>query len=132
MLIWLREKRKTVETWEWRMAMEYEPINAYGDEIQDSLFNQEKHSRMKTDNAEKTQDYDDDGNKELSQLALQIHEPAIASKGEEGPLIPSSSSTILPLHKQQPPQQQRLVSLDVFRGLTIVVKSNSCLPFFTA
>ncbi|XVF58901.1 hypothetical protein PTKIN_Ptkin07bG0103300 [Pterospermum kingtungense] len=103
------------------MAMEYVPINdAYGDEIEDSsVCTQAKHLRTKKmGNADKIQDYDD-GNKELSQFALQIYEPPIANKGEEGPLIPSSSSTNHKQHPQQPPQ--RLVSLDVFRGLTIVL-----------
>ena len=95
------------------MAIEYEPIKPYADE---------KQLRMNISNAEEIEDPDD---KELSQLALQISEPTIANKGEEGPLIPTSNSAQLPLNHQQPQQaQQRLVSLDVFRGLTIVVKSH--------
>ncbi|XVE86422.1 hypothetical protein DITRI_Ditri18aG0033200 [Diplodiscus trichospermus] len=103
------------------MAMGYEPIKAYADE---------KHLRMNIGNAEKFEDpdpdNDDDDDKEISHLALQISEPTIANKGEEGPLIPTSNSRHLPLNRQQLQQQpqqaqQRLASLDVFRGLTIVL-----------
>ena len=94
------------------MATEYEPVKAYADE-------------MNIGNADKIENHDD---KELSQFALQISEPTVADKGEEGPLIPTSNSRHFPLNHQQPQQQlqqaqQRLVSLDIFRGLTIVVKS---------
>ncbi|XWS33086.1 hypothetical protein CRYUN_Cryun22dG0048700 [Craigia yunnanensis] len=100
------------------MAMEYEPIKTYADEIQDSVSTQ-----MNIGNADKIQDYYDADNKDLSQLPLQIYEPTIAKKGVEGPLIPTTSnSRHLPLHHQQPQQaQSRLVSLDAFRGLTIVL-----------
>ncbi|XVF16902.1 hypothetical protein REPUB_Repub10bG0071000 [Reevesia pubescens] len=114
------------------MAIAYEPIKVYADE---------KHLSMNIGNADRIEDphphvYVDD-DKELSQLALHIYEPTIADKAEEGPLIPISNSTrYLPFHNHQQqhhcqhphqqPQQaqqqhQRLVSLDVFRGLTIVL-----------
>ncbi|XVF14694.1 hypothetical protein REPUB_Repub09cG0083300 [Reevesia pubescens] len=91
------------------MVIEYEAIKGYADE---------KHPRMNIGNSERMEDPDDD-NKELSQLDLQISEPTFANKGEEkGPLIPTSNLR----HHQQPQQPlQRLVSLDVFRGLTIVL-----------
>lgn len=91
------------------MGAEYQPIKTYEDE---------KRRRTNSGNAEKMEDpYD---NKEFRHLALQISEPTMAIKGE-----PTSTSAHLPLsHRQpQPPPQQRVLSLDVFRGLTIVVKS---------
>ncbi|XVE83445.1 hypothetical protein DITRI_Ditri16bG0089100 [Diplodiscus trichospermus] len=105
------------------MAMEYEPIKTYGDEIKESVSEQGKHLRMNIGNADRSQGHDNDddvdNNKGLRQVALQIYEPNIGNKlGEECPLIPTSSS-----RHQQPQQQaqQRLVSLDVFRGLTIAL-----------
>ncbi|XWS29967.1 hypothetical protein CRYUN_Cryun24cG0076600 [Craigia yunnanensis] len=92
------------------MATEYEPVKAYVDE-------------MNIGNGDKIE-YPND--KELSLLVLQISEPTIANKGEEGPLIPTSNSICFPFNHQQLQQaQQRLVSLDIFRGLTIVVKSQN-------
>ncbi|TYH20263.1 hypothetical protein ES288_A05G417600v1 [Gossypium darwinii] len=103
------------------MAMEYEPIKPYADDLEDSVYTQEKHFSIDIDiigNAEKIQD--DDGSKNLNQLAFRISDPNIANKGNESPFIPASNSTNLPLHRQQPPQH-RLISLDVFRGLTVVL-----------
>ncbi|MBA0781327.1 hypothetical protein Gotri_002260, partial [Gossypium trilobum] len=103
------------------MAMEYEPIKPYADDLEDSVYTQEKHFSIDIDiigNAEKIQD--DDESKNLNQLAFRISDPNIANKGEESPFIPASNSTNLPLHRQQPPQH-RLISLDVFRGLTVVL-----------
>ncbi|XP_022739793.1 heparan-alpha-glucosaminide N-acetyltransferase [Durio zibethinus] len=85
------------------MAIEYEPIKGCADE---------KHLGMNVGNADKIEDHDDDDdeNKELSQLEVQISEAVVAN------------SRHLPLHHQQPQRaQQRLVSLDVFRGLTVVL-----------
>ncbi|OMO90363.1 hypothetical protein CCACVL1_07399 [Corchorus capsularis] len=102
------------------MAIEYEPIKGYyGDESE-----QEKHLRNNK-NRNAADDNIDDGEKRIGKVALRISEPAIVNKDEEGPLIPISNSSRL-RHQQQPqhppPQQaQRLVSLDVFRGLTIVL-----------
>ncbi|WRX09130.1 Heparan-alpha-glucosaminide N-acetyltransferase [Theobroma cacao] len=102
------------------MAIEYEPIKGCNaDEMQDCT--QDKHLKM-NGNADKIEDDDDDDDKEMGQLALQISETTISNKGEEGPLTPISNSTHLGRRQQQPQHaQQRLVSLDVFRGLTIVL-----------
>ncbi|XP_021275068.1 heparan-alpha-glucosaminide N-acetyltransferase [Herrania umbratica] len=102
------------------MAIEYEPIKGCNaDDMQDCT--EDKHLKM-NGNADKIEE-DDDDDKEMGQLALQISEPTISNKGEEGPLMPISNSTHLARRRQQQPQhaQQRLVSLDVFRGLTIVL-----------
>ncbi|KAK9011848.1 hypothetical protein V6N11_039927 [Hibiscus sabdariffa] len=99
------------------MAIEYEPIKGYANDL--AGYVEEKHLSIDIDmdNAEKIQD--DDEQKKSIQLAFQISDPNIDNKGEESPLVPTSTSTNLPLHRQQPPQ--RLISLDVFRGLTIVL-----------
>ncbi|KAK8672788.1 hypothetical protein V6N13_111149 [Hibiscus sabdariffa] len=101
------------------MAIEYEPIRGYANDLAGSFYAEEKHLSIDIDmgNAEKIQD--DDEQKKSIQLAFQISDPNIDNKGEESPLVPTSTSTNLPLHRQPPPQ--RLISLDVFRGLTIVL-----------
>ncbi|KAE8663740.1 U2 small nuclear ribonucleoprotein A' [Hibiscus syriacus] len=109
---------ETEDCRERQMAIEYEPIKGYANDSEGSVYAQDKYLGIgiDIDNAEKIQDDDE---KKLSQLAIQISYPNIVNRGEESPLVPTSTSTNLPLHRQQPPQ--RLVSLDVFRGLTIAL-----------
>ncbi|XP_038997406.1 heparan-alpha-glucosaminide N-acetyltransferase-like [Hibiscus syriacus] len=89
------------------MAVEYEPIKGYADDSEDSVHAQENLLSIDIDssNVEKIQDDDDDNDEKLNRLALQISGPNTANKADECPLI----------------HRRRLVSLDVFRGLTIVL-----------